>query len=114
MAEKKLTAKERKQRAAEKSRTAVKKAKGRRSGRVTTYVNHKAKAKPQARKPRSHKSFFPDMKTPKGLSPEAAFMELRPQGVSPIEWLRVFTPDESLWEAIVEEMEYVRDNGLDG
>jgi hypothetical protein len=109
--EKKLTAKERKQQAAEKSREAVKKSKGRRSGRVTTYVSHKAK-KPGRPKRAINPAFVPKMEKPKGLSDEARFMELRPAGWSPIDWLRLFTPDEELWEAIVEEAEYERDNAM--
>lgn len=73
--------------------------KGRRSGRVTTYVSEKAKVKPK-RKIRAKPT---EMGTPKGLSPQARFDDLRPDCVSPLQWFQLFTPDEDVWESLIEE-----------
>lgn len=100
----KLTAKERKARAAQKSRDAVKASTNkRRAGKVTTYVSQKARTPKKRGRPKLSSAFTPNMGKPKGLSPQAAFETLRPDCVSPLDWFRLFTPDESMWEALVEE-----------
>jgi hypothetical protein len=111
--DKKLTAKERKEQTAEKSRqaTAGKKPSGRRAGRVTTYVSQKAKVKKG--RPKLTAAFTPKMMTPKGLSANARFDELRPDCISPLQWFQLFTPDESVWESLIEEaIEAVEDGEL--
>lgn len=98
------SARERKQKARERSKEAVKVS--RRAGRVTTFVSQKAK---QPKPAKAKTAYVPEMRKPKGLSAAARFMELRPNGYSPIDWWELFHPDEELWPAIVEEAEYVRD-----
>lgn len=97
------SAKERKRAVQERSREAVKVS--RRSSKVKTYKTEPVKKKPQ----KIHKAFMPQMKKPKGLSKAARFMELRPSGISPLEWWELYHSDENLWPAIVSEAEYVRD-----
>ena len=99
----KLTAKQRKEQAAAKERAkSGYKPKGRRSSRVTTFVSEKAKVK-RPKKRAINPAFIPKMGKPVGLSPEARFEELRPDCISPLDWFRLFTPDESIWPELVEE-----------
>ncbi len=99
----KLTAKQRKEQAAAKEREkSGYKPKGRRSGRVTSYVSEKAKVK-RPKKRAIHPAFVPKMGKSQGLSPQARFDELRPDCISPLDWFRLFTPDESIWQELVEE-----------
>lgn len=90
-----LTAKERKRRVQERSKAAIVK---RRSSRVKVYYAEPVKSMKDI-----HPSFFSDTRQPHGMSAEARFMELRPSGISPLDWIGLFTPDEDLWEAIAEE-----------
>lgn len=102
-----LSAKERKRAAAKP------KLSGRRAGRMTTYVDHSIKVK--RRKSEVHPSFFErGLRTPSGLSAEARFMELRPEGFSTLDWFRLFDPDEEMWEALAEEAIWEMTNGLAG
>lgn len=37
---------------------------------------------------------------PKGLSVEARWMELKPEGWNMLDWFRLFDPNEDLWESL--------------
>lgn len=105
-----MTARERKQKAQARSREAVSKATGspRRAGRVQTHrVDPRTLGMPKSPMSTPDKTRLKikvDMHKPKGLSDEARFMDYRPKNISPIEWLRLFTPDEELWETMAEEV----------
>jgi hypothetical protein len=69
-------------------------------------AKERKKLDPEIRKMRRakvHQDYMSRMGKPKGLSCEARFMECRPVEVSPIEWLRLFTPDEDIWPFLAEE-----------
>ncbi len=44
------------------------------------------------------------MAKPVGLSVEARFMEMKPDGYHVLDWWRLFTIDESQWDDILEEV----------
>ena len=103
-----MTARERKAKAQARSREAVKSSGSRRAGRVTTHrVDPRSLGMPKSLMSTPDKSRLKikvDMHKPKGLSDEARFMDYRPKNISPIEWLRLFTPDEELWETMADEV----------
>lgn len=103
-------ARERKLAAKRASANAVKKSKGRRSGRVVTYTDKSVKTKPKLRKSQIE-AFRPKMGKPKGLSARARFDMLRPDCVSPHDWWQLFTDDEEIWPGIVEEAVYEVESG---
>jgi hypothetical protein len=90
------SAKERKERQPEPE------AKPGRSGRVKIYTIRGTKGEKQKRQA-INKAFLPAMGKSEGLSAEARFDMLKPREVHPLEWFRLFTPNEELWEAIREE-----------
>jgi len=73
-----------------------------RTSRVKVYTIKGSKGE-KVRRNKVHPSYQSAMAKPKGLSAEARFEMLKPPEIHPLDWFRLFTPEEELWEAIREE-----------